>query len=627
MSEILLVSIAAKATAVLGAAWVVARAMAGCSAASRHLVWTLAVVAVLALPVVQMAGPPWSLPLLPGSDLLYSATQPLDMPRVMGSDPMHGATHPSGAVAAHAPSPRTISWPTTLVAVWLAGVGAAMLWLVTGLAWAGRVRWRALDVSEPEWTATLGETADALGVRGAVALKMSPDTSVPVACGIWRPAILLPADAGEWTPDRRRVVLLHELAHVARRDCLVQVVAQLGRSVYWFNPLAHLAVAELRREQERACDDLVLAAGTDASSYADHLLEIARAFHAGRAPAWATVAMARPSQLEGRVLAILDERRNRRPPARWTRAAVGAMVATLMLPLGLVQLTAAAQPAPEADAPEILPSAATTALAVLPEDFLDFDWYGPIPRPLSQAQAQTQTPAPPAPPAPLREPDGAVSDETRRRVADSLMTALGDEDADVREQALNGLARMRDPRAIPGLTQAMRDASADVRLVQFSTPDAVSAITGALQDQDADVRARAVRAVTSMVGRGILDAAEYVDVFIGLLRDAEPGVRAQAAAALGAIADPRAIDPLTAALTDPEPEVRERAARALGQIARGPRRQGLPDLAGLQNLPDVTIDTEAIREAVAQAQQAAEQEIDGVRRLQERLRLQVRPQP
>ena len=136
---------------------------------------------------------------------------------------------------------------------------------------------------------------------------------MPMAFGTRRPSILIPAIADTWPDDRRRAVVLHELAHVARYDCLTQTLAFAACAMYWFHPAVWWVARRLRIERELACDDRVIAAGTQPREYAGHLLEIAYSFGGHRAPALA-VSMARPRQLEGRMLAALDAARNRAFP-------------------------------------------------------------------------------------------------------------------------------------------------------------------------------------------------------------------------------------------------------------------------------------------------------------------------
>jgi hypothetical protein len=151
-----------------------------------------------------------------------------------------------------------------------------------------------------------------------------------MAFGILNPTVLLPADASHWPFERRRDVLLHELAHVGRRDCLTQLISQAACALYWFDPLVWVAARALRGERERACDDAVVRAGARPSEYATHLLQVARDLRVPRAASLATVCMARRSQLSDRLLAILDERRSRRSVSR--RFAVPAwLVATLVV--------------------------------------------------------------------------------------------------------------------------------------------------------------------------------------------------------------------------------------------------------------------------------------------------------
>lgn len=132
---------------------------------------------------------------------------------------------------------------------------------------------------------------------------------MPMTWGALRPVVLLPAVARSWPAARRREVLLHELAHVRRGDWAARLMAALICAMHWFNPLAWLAARRLRDEQELACDDAVLASGARPSDYAAHLLDVARGLRTPFVTAGATVAMARPSQLTGRLLAVLDDSR------------------------------------------------------------------------------------------------------------------------------------------------------------------------------------------------------------------------------------------------------------------------------------------------------------------------------
>jgi hypothetical protein len=154
------------------------------------------------------------------------------------------------------------------------------------------------------------------------------------------PAILVPASACEWSPDRRRAVLLHELAHIQRRDLLSHAVAGIVCAVNWFNPFIWIAARQLRVESEMASDEVVLRAGVRPSVYAQHLLDMVTSF-GRRAPAVA-LAMARPKEFEGRLVAILAADR-RHPLLAGRRGAVVALVALPALAIGAIA------PLPRAD--------------------------------------------------------------------------------------------------------------------------------------------------------------------------------------------------------------------------------------------------------------------------------------
>jgi len=364
------VQILLKATLVLAAAGGAALLLRGSSAASRHLVWTLAVAALLALPLFSLALPavPVAVRAAP-APWVEDAQAPAAL---VEASPVAAAELPAPAAALRAPETGAAATDAGVPfganlspAAWLAlawAAGALLLLLRLAAGWWGvrRMSRRAVPVQDPAWTGLVKDLSWMLDVDRPVRLLRSEAASMPMTWGTLRPAVLLPAAADGWTPGRRRVVLLHELAHVARRDCLAQALADVACALYWFHPLAWYAARRLRVEREQACDDRVLAAGARASDYAGHLLEVARSFRPAGVLSAAAIAMARPSQLEGRLLAVLDSARSRHAPGRRARLVGVAATALLLLPLSALRAVEGSAPAGEA-APPLLSAARVTA--------------------------------------------------------------------------------------------------------------------------------------------------------------------------------------------------------------------------------------------------------------------------
>ena len=351
------------------------------SAAARQMVWVLAMASLLALPILSATLPAWQvlpdwfrLELHPGApaavaeqvaveqEPLPQAGGPLATePRVQREAAGQVAAFPGGPpttsdhaelpsvepaapavapTAAKNPSGRG-SWVAMLLPwvlpAWAAGALACLAPLVLGRLSLWRVERSAQRIASGTWMSLLRRAASQLKLTSPVVLLESRRRAMPMVWGLRRVKLLLPAEATAWSAEKRYVVLLHELAHAKRHDCLAKLVAHLAAALYWFNPLAWLAMKRLTVEAETACDDLVLSAGSKASDYAEHLLEIASGLKAGMLAAYSSIAMARPSKLEGRLLAILDDKRSRR---RLTGAAIllGAMLITgLVLPLSVLK--------------------------------------------------------------------------------------------------------------------------------------------------------------------------------------------------------------------------------------------------------------------------------------------------
>jgi TonB family protein len=135
-------------------------------------------------------------------------------------------------------------------------------------------------------------------------VMLSQDVHVPVTCGFTRPRIVLPVCAKHWSALRFEAVLLHERAHIQRRDLLTQTTAQIVACLWWFQPIAWVMRWRLRTESEFACDAEALRSGLRASDYASELLGIARTAGSYLVPA-STIGMCRSSNLEDRTRAVL----------------------------------------------------------------------------------------------------------------------------------------------------------------------------------------------------------------------------------------------------------------------------------------------------------------------------------
>ncbi len=338
-----------KATVLLGVAAIVqALLYRRISASARHLVWTLAIAGLLLLPLLSLALPHWT--------VVFRTAAPAgaaDAPVVDRFDELQNlaslpAALPTGAESMPAARPAADTSATAvLVGVYAAGVFVMLIQLARQRRSLRLLAREGTEVRDSQWARLLSECARSVGVKRPVRLLRSRERSMPMAFGTRHPAILIPAIADTWPDDRRRAVVLHELAHVARHDCLTQALAFAACTIYWFHPGAWWVARRLRVERELACDDLVIAAGARPREYAGHLLEIAYAFGSFRAPALA-VGMARPRHLEGRMLAVLDDARNRRVPALRVRVAGAVLAALLLLPFASATATFAAM-APEPD--------------------------------------------------------------------------------------------------------------------------------------------------------------------------------------------------------------------------------------------------------------------------------------
>jgi len=182
----------------------------------------------------------------------------------------------------------------------------------------------------------LREASSTLGLRRLPMLAVG-SFGVPATFGLIRPKVVLPREAEQWSDERLRVVLLHEVAHIKNADYLFNIAAQGVCALLWHNPLAWLAARQMRLERECAADDVVLATGQQQLDYAQHLFEIAQATRGNSLGASAAVAMAHHCSLKTRVAQILDPNMRRDRLSR-RHLLTGSLVFFLLIaPLAAMQ--------------------------------------------------------------------------------------------------------------------------------------------------------------------------------------------------------------------------------------------------------------------------------------------------
>jgi beta-lactamase regulating signal transducer with metallopeptidase domain len=291
------------------------------SAALRHHVWATAVVVQLSLLAFIPVLPTLHLPIIP--TLRVQADAPMSSAPREPENRSNEIPGPSIVSAAQeeasAPHPRTAAAPDRtfadyLLIAWMLGAALIFARYLIGTLMMLRVAAKGERVEDGEWLVLAQRTARELGITRPITMIWGDKVAVPITWGVLYPMILLPTSAQDWPLERRRFVLVHEMAHVKRFDALTQLLAQITAAIFWFSPFVWFAEWRMRIEREHACDDTVIEHGTEPTLYADQLLQMVRSLVRRRTqqPAFAALAMARKSEFEGRMLAILDPERPRR---------------------------------------------------------------------------------------------------------------------------------------------------------------------------------------------------------------------------------------------------------------------------------------------------------------------------
>lgn len=255
----------------------------------------------------------------------------------------------------------SVDWTIWLAPMWAAGMMLMSLRLAVAWLGARRLVWLSGPPLAERWQETARELASRLGVRARFRLLESARVGDPAVVGWLRPAILVPAAAlCRLSPEQMEAVLAHELAHLVRRDALMNLLASLAEVALFYHPAAWWLLARIRRERENCCDDLAVAACGSARLYAEALLRLEEA----RPGLRAGVLAAREGDLIARVRRLIQPRNGE--CLEW-RAVLSSLVALVVVAAAATAVTASQNQLPAPPQPPAAPETPVRVTQAAPQ--------------------------------------------------------------------------------------------------------------------------------------------------------------------------------------------------------------------------------------------------------------------
>ncbi len=294
------------------------------SASTRHFLLSFSLISLLLLPFLSTFITGWETRLLPSWQAGENSTFDIDEGN-LNKDSLHHLNQKDPAIQANGTSlfglvntghedKKTVFQKTKdvrtilglgLIIIWTAGLGFLLIRIFLGLYGAHRLTRQGKHISGPFWQLLLKRFLDAVSIRRKISLLCHDKVRIPLTWGVFKPVVIMPAEAENWNRDTCSSALFHELSHVKRSDFLFKILARFSCALYWFNPLSWFVFRLMRKEQEKACDELVLRAGIKPSTYAANLLSIQNFQQIQWNPPSTVLGAVGKSQLNERLMAIL----------------------------------------------------------------------------------------------------------------------------------------------------------------------------------------------------------------------------------------------------------------------------------------------------------------------------------
>ena len=262
------------------------RRMKQIPAKHKHLIWLFLLYCFIAIPLLSMLIPSIdihhaSIPVVETLAVENYTALPETDTRLSTSSQKHEENHNTnsqrtGSATDTVRPITTIRWQTAVMLIWLAGVILSMFRIIAGRIGLHCLIKKSVPVDSIPFSSLVETLCNRLGIKKKIHVLGNSHCITPFTCYLLKPVVLLPANTAGWSEDRLRIVLLHELSHIQRRDYISRVIARFLCTFFWFIPPVWIAYHRMQIEEEKACDASVIGTGVRASDYAGHIIDIAR---------------------------------------------------------------------------------------------------------------------------------------------------------------------------------------------------------------------------------------------------------------------------------------------------------------------------------------------------------------
>ena len=391
---------------------------------------------------------------------------------------------------------------------------------------------------------------------------LSNHIEIPFTAGWRKPVIFLHQNFESLPESQQRLILLHEIAHIRRKDALSNLITQLTCAIFWFNPLIWLTAHWSKIDMEKACDDWVIQVSDQKYDYASMMLDIIEKTQSRLSFMHKRLAFANKNELKMRMLAILDEKVNRSTLSLYAQIACLIIAVAMIIPFASVKVLDATQEG-------ISNINLSYYLKQLKEGNDDERKYAAWALGSSENKRSTD--------ALIKE-----LDHKNPEVRAMVLWALGelkvkcslkpmvyctkDKTPFVREMAVKSIGELEDPSAIKYLKKLLNDPAPGVKtasiwaLGEINTPKSLKLVINSLKKPCVNIKITAAKTL------GEKRYKKAVPYLANLLKHKDQDVRLSAIIALDKIHHKKTIPFLTNSLQDQSASVRTQAVHALGNL-------------------------------------------------------------